>query len=445
MGQVYEFAKELDMDMATDVGMATTIARNVALHGQTNRGVLRKMLEMDNVTREMKRGSEHWFGIEVGLPRSGIDPERDTSHVSDNDLIELFGPRVRNFGYLYRKAKVRKVILRVIELYPSIYQNNAIPADYITESFARAVTSEVCRMIPMNWARFAEGVWSRKKGERSEEDPVVYFRPEATPKSFDQVILERLKGNLNLLGEECEQIGTELEHIRVAQREWSEPSLERIDKNAQMESHILMLKLNIEMAMSNKQFAEEFKELMRKHPLPGKSVQLYESMEAKEIETEKENRELLKAVEAEQDLDKARREEWIQMESTTNADLDRVKCKRDAIADQIQQIKKWAAHTHVLRPNRFLPNGDFAEEGEVPIILKSCALCRLPFPLLDAILAPCYCFYHPYCVVMQNCISEVCAGENCNAQFSEGWQKSHGLFYLQGMIKSCRLCHIRFV
>jgi hypothetical protein len=40
--------------------------------------------------------------------------------------------------------------------------------------------------------------------------------------------------------------------------------------------------------------------------------------------------------------------------------------------------------------------------------------------------------YHPWCIVMQNWISDSCAKVDYKRRFGEAWQKSLGLFNIQG-------------
>jgi hypothetical protein len=47
--------------------------------------------------------------LEAGLPRAGLDPKKDTTHVSDEKLFQMFGEKVLNRGYHYKNAVVKKV------------------------------------------------------------------------------------------------------------------------------------------------------------------------------------------------------------------------------------------------------------------------------------------------------------------------------------------------
>jgi hypothetical protein len=145
-----------------------------------------------------KKGDELWFQIEAGLPRAGLDPEKDTTHVSDEELLRMFGEKVPNKGYCYRNAAMKKVTSLAEELYMPIYQVDTLPEQFIPESFARALVSEVSHCMPMNWARYAEGVWGRKKGDAAEQrrhmaTPTIKYNPTASQVTYVTRILDRVK------------------------------------------------------------------------------------------------------------------------------------------------------------------------------------------------------------------------------------------------------------
>jgi hypothetical protein len=158
----------------------------------------REELEAQGPTNELKKGGEVWFQVEAWLPRGGLDPEKDTSHVSDEELIKVFGRKVPNRGYLYKDAVVAKVTMRAEELYNPIYQTDCLPEQYILESFTRALVSEICHLMPMNWARYAEGVWARKKEDvadqlRRENAPTIRIKISRADKTYESAILDRLQ------------------------------------------------------------------------------------------------------------------------------------------------------------------------------------------------------------------------------------------------------------
>jgi hypothetical protein len=61
-------------------------------------------------------------------------------------------------------VKLKKVKQWVEELYVPIHQVDHLPLDgYIMENFARALVLEVGHRNLLNWARYVEDVWARKK------------------------------------------------------------------------------------------------------------------------------------------------------------------------------------------------------------------------------------------------------------------------------------------
>jgi hypothetical protein len=68
--------------------------------------------------------------LEAGLPRTGLDPEKDTIHFSDKELLRMFGEKVPNRGYCYKNAVVEKVTTLAEELYMPIYQVDSLRALY---------------------------------------------------------------------------------------------------------------------------------------------------------------------------------------------------------------------------------------------------------------------------------------------------------------------------
>jgi hypothetical protein len=81
----------------------------------------------------------------------------------------VFGRKVQNKGYSYKNAAMEQVTSLVEELYMPIYQVDSPSNQFIHECFARALVFEVCHGMPMNWSRYAEGVWGHKKGNKVEQ------------------------------------------------------------------------------------------------------------------------------------------------------------------------------------------------------------------------------------------------------------------------------------
>jgi hypothetical protein len=63
----------------------------------------------------------------------------------------MLGEKVSNKGYCYRSVVVEKVTSLAKELYMPVYQVDTLPEQFIPESFACALVSEVRHSMPMNW------------------------------------------------------------------------------------------------------------------------------------------------------------------------------------------------------------------------------------------------------------------------------------------------------
>jgi hypothetical protein len=66
-------------------------------------------IEIEGPRSTPRKGDELWFQLEAELPRVGLDPEKDTTHVSDEELFQMFGEKVPNRGYHYKNVAVEKV------------------------------------------------------------------------------------------------------------------------------------------------------------------------------------------------------------------------------------------------------------------------------------------------------------------------------------------------
>jgi hypothetical protein len=66
-------------------------------------------IEIEGPRNTPRKGDEFWFQLEAGLPRAGLDPEKDTTHVSDEELFQMFGKKVPNRRYHFKNAAVEKV------------------------------------------------------------------------------------------------------------------------------------------------------------------------------------------------------------------------------------------------------------------------------------------------------------------------------------------------
>jgi hypothetical protein len=127
---------------------------------------------------------------------------------------------VQNKGYSYKNAAVKQVRSLAEELYMPIYQVDSPPDEFIPESFARALVSEVCHGMPMNWSRYAKGVWGRKKGNKVEQQrreaiPVIKYKPVGSQKTFETRILAKLQRECREKFKDYRDASRELKQIRL--------------------------------------------------------------------------------------------------------------------------------------------------------------------------------------------------------------------------------------
>ena len=88
---------------------------------------------------DYKKGDEFWFQLVAGLPRIGLDPERDTTRVLDEEFIKVFGRKVQNKEYSYKNAAVEQVTSLAEELYMPIYQVDSPPDQFINGGVRREI------------------------------------------------------------------------------------------------------------------------------------------------------------------------------------------------------------------------------------------------------------------------------------------------------------------
>ena len=97
----------------------------------------------------------------IGLENWGLDPMKDLHHMTNEDLVEIFGEKVDNKSYGYHNCKSTSLKSRIKELYPAFSQMNDMP-DFIPQSFAQAVVSKVLHHDIIDWAKLALEKWRSK-------------------------------------------------------------------------------------------------------------------------------------------------------------------------------------------------------------------------------------------------------------------------------------------
>jgi hypothetical protein len=203
-----------------------------------------------------------------------------------------------------------------------------------------------------------------------------------------------------------------------------------VEGRAQLNRLIKRKKLALDMAGSNLAFARKFIHEVSSE-FESDLLEEYRIREAPEEQNVKECQDQLDEVLQERlQYDKSLTDA-IKREKMLQAEIDSFIPKLEMKKKIVEQLKESSHRTLILRPSKSLVES-LQEIQEPSFQWMPCALCHTPFPHRDIVLAPCMCLYHPWCVVMQNWISDSCAKEDCKKIFDETWQRSHGLFYMQG-------------
>jgi hypothetical protein len=385
-------------------------------------------------------GKEAWFHLEVGLPDKGLDPGRNCYHVPDYQLKQMYGPKVQQKGYCYANAKLEKVKQRAEELYKAIHQVDHLPPDmYITESFARALVSEVAHKNRMNWARFVEDVWSRKKTHRKSSAPILYMQEPESVNTLDAIIRSKLE--LEMAQEQEQHRSITLEHkqaLSELEKLCQSPSIgiteEEIEAKADIQRRILTIKCSLDLAILGRDYASELLKIYQGPDGNGSDnvVEKYMEMHSREIQEVQKCRMALESAVQELEGFNGVLKKANDLEVSLRSKMDNLSSNLTKKSTVMRHMIKNSKHPLHLNPSRFiLEGGQGLNEGSIKI--GPCAMCGGSFPHLDIIVAPCLCLYHPWCAVMQNWISRSCVRESCQTEFTVPWQKSMGLFNIQGI------------
>ena len=93
------------------------------------------------------------------------------------------------------------------------------------------------------------------------------------------------------------------------------------------------------------------------------------------------------------------------------ANVDRLK----ATVEKMKEILKFPVSLH---PSPYIEDIGTGIESD-HILIKNCAMCKTTFLLLDVVIAPCKCAYHPWCVASQNRLEGKCANQVCAKKFTK--------------------------
>ena len=67
----------------------------------------------------------------------------------------------------------------------------------------------------------------------------------------------------------------------------------------------------------------------------------------------------------------------------------------------IQSLEVALSLSHEIENPSVIDNSVDEPKG-VTVTIVACELCKRPFAILDVLVAPCHCTYHPWCAVRQN-------------------------------------------
>ena len=152
-------------------------------------------------------GSTAWFAVVIGIKNWGLHPLKDLHHVTDEDLVQIFGGKVEHKGYSYRECKSAYLKSKIIELYPAFSQMKDMP-NFIPQSFARAVVSEALHYSIIDWAKLALEKW---RGKSSWRKPPIILQEGGGSRAYNEVVLEKLTKEISL----DEKNRMDLENLRA--------------------------------------------------------------------------------------------------------------------------------------------------------------------------------------------------------------------------------------
>jgi hypothetical protein len=345
----------------------------------------------ENVGMQIERGkgNEYWFGAVVGLSTKGLDPGRDTSHVADSELIHMYGERKHNKGYCFDTARSSKVRQRARELYMLVYQEDRLPHDsYIRESFARVIISEICHKHRMNWTRYAENTWNRRKTTFDRGCPVQYYKTAKEASTFDSVMKVRLAAEIEEDENDLKNTVKEHKHavhelcvLEDARHSGSTDA--DIELRARIQREVLELQRSLEHGKCDLSFSHRYLEMYEGGPSNPEMVTHYRNEIAdgevaiKEVEVQlQEALCRLDMVDEPYNLAKRREGELRLAVQTKRNNQEKSRQSKEGLIRKlkINSFIKWE-----LRPSRVISDFDRAE-GRLKIEIGKCAFCKTTFP-----------------------------------------------------------------
>ena len=134
---------------------------------------------------KIKVGTTAWFAVVIGFKNWGLDPLKDLHHVTNKDLVDIFGEKVDNKGYFYHECKLALFKSRIMELYLAFSQMKDM-RDFIPQIFVRAVVSEVLHHSIIDWAKLTSEKW---RGKSNWSKPPIILQEGGDGKAYNMMVI----------------------------------------------------------------------------------------------------------------------------------------------------------------------------------------------------------------------------------------------------------------
>jgi len=98
----------------------------------------------------------HEFKQNYGLPNEGVNPHRIKSKdVVEAEVRKVFGLTRGKSGYSFVDCHGQKVLDRIKEIYPIIYNKEDVPkSKLIAKEFVKGIVTKIVKGKKVSWARF---------------------------------------------------------------------------------------------------------------------------------------------------------------------------------------------------------------------------------------------------------------------------------------------------
>jgi hypothetical protein len=154
----------------------------------------------------------------------------------------------------------------------------------------------------MNWARYVEGMWGHKKGNKAEQQrcesaPTVRYKPMGSHMTYESKLLARLQRECRKEFKDYRDAGRELEQVRTNLTKLQErQSTDEVYNNAMaaVDREIIRHRLSLNLAKCNLYYAREFLRHVNVESELG-LLEMYQMKEVEEQENLLESKRMLKA------------------------------------------------------------------------------------------------------------------------------------------------------